>query len=414
MRQTQLPGWAEALFRPARYYAIVGGRGSGKSRSIASALVLMASQRKLRILCAREIQKSIKDSSKRLLDDEIARLGLGDAFLSTDTEIRGVNGSLFLFSGLRSNIANIKSMEGIDMCWVDEAQSVSQASLDVLIPTIRKEGSSLWFSWNPSKPTDPVDAMFCGESQPPRTVFRRVNYDDNPWFPETLRADMEYDKRRDPDKYAHIWRGKYLVRSEASVFRDWRIVGDDEAPSIPAGTLPRFGADWGFSVDPTVLVRCWVMRDTRTIYVDREAYGIGVSMVDLPSLFHTVEDSERWPILADSSGGIFIDHMRKHGFPKMQPAIKGPGSVEQGVEWLKSFTILVHAKCTHTIDELTCYSYEVDKQTGAVTSALADKDNHVIDALRYSVEGDRRGVGRPPPPKISPIPTRTAWSSRRA
>lgn len=399
-----LPDWASVLFdEEPRNIAVRGGRGGGKSRSIASALVLRAAQKPHRILCAREIQKSIKDSVKRLLDDEIERAGLRAFFTSTDTEIRGANGSLFLFAGLRTNVDSVKSMEGITICWIEEAQSVSQASLDVLIPTIRQPSSQLIFSWNPKAATDPVDAMFCGKTMPPRSKLVTVNYDANPWFPEVLRAELEYDKRRDPDKFRHVWQGEYLRNSERRVFKNWRV----EEFESPRDAVFRFGADWGFATDPTVLVRCYV--EGRSLYVDHEAYAVGVEIVDTPTLFLSVPDSERWPIVADSARPETISHMRRNGFPKIMAAVKGPRSLEEGVEWLKSHDIVVHPRCVHLIDELTLYSYKADPLTGAVLPVLDDRDNHVIDALRYACEGARRTQMNRTPPAIHAPPMASGW-----
>lgn len=408
--QARLPDWSAVFWQPdLRYIAIHGGRGSAKSHSIARALAIKAAEAPLRVLCAREIQKSIRDSSKRILDDVIREMGL-EGYTSTDTEIRHENGSLFIFAGLRSNIASIKSMEGIDIAWVDEAQSISQESMDVLIPTIRKAGSQLWFSWNPASKTDAVDVMFRGDVLPPRSAVLEVNYDSNPFFTDELRAEMEYVRARDPDKYMHVWEGKYAERSAATVFTDWRI-GDDVV--IPHDVAPRFGADWGFSVDPTTLVRCWVLHGARTIYFDQEAYAVGCSIADTPALFRTVPDSERFPIVADSSRPETIDHMRKNGFPKMMPAVKGPRSVVEGIEFMKGFHLVVHPRCKNLIDELRHYKYKVDKHTGAILAELQDGGDHLLDAGRYALEGDRRNLSaRPPPPKVVPISIASAWGRR--
>lgn len=406
MAKASLPDWAQVLFNEsARYIAVYGGRGSGKSRSIATALVLRAAQKPLRILCSREIQKSIKDSVKRLLDDEIARLDLSSFFTSTDTEIRGRNGSLFLFAGLRTNIDSIKSVEGIDICWIEEAQTVSQSSLDVLIPTIRKPGSQLWFSWNPKQDTDPVDAKFRGETAPPGTVACCVNWQDNPWFPDVLRAEMEYDRSRDIDKYRHIWEGDYLRNSEKRVLKNWTV----EEFDAPPDAVFRFGADWGFATDPTVLVRCYVIG--RKLYIDHEAYQVGCEIVDTPSLFLSVPESERWPMVGDSSRPETISHMRKNGFPKLMPAVKGARSVEEGVAFIQSHDVIIHPRCQHTIDEFTLYSYKTDPLTNAILPEIEDKNNHCIDALRYALEGVRRAVVKKPANANNlMLPTANRWS----
>ena len=230
-----------------RYRAAHGGRGSAKSHSFAQALVLKAAERPLRIGCFREIQKSIRDSVKRLLDDKIKASGLEGAFVSTDTEIRGHNGSLFIFGGLRTNPDAVKSTEGIDIAAVFEANRVSQRSWDLLIPTVRKPGSEIWAEWNPENEDDPVDAMFRGSSgAPPGSLVREVNWTDNPFFPEVLKRELEWDRKRDPDKYAHIWMGDYLRNSESRVFKNWSV----EEFERPAGTIFRLGADWGFSRRP--------------------------------------------------------------------------------------------------------------------------------------------------------------------
>lgn len=401
----QLPEVFADLWKPARYKAFYGGRGSAKSHSFAQALVIQAAQAPLRVLCAREIQKSIKDSVKRLLDDKIAASGLSSFYQSTETEIRGANGSLFVFGGLRTNADSIKSLEGIDRCWVEEANTVSQASLNILVPTIRKPNSELWFSWNPRYADDPVDAMFRGEAgPPPNSIVRQVNYTENPWFPDVLRDELEFDKRRDPDKYAHVWLGEYSRNSEARVFRNWTV----EAFDTPADAEFRFGADWGFATDPTVLVRCFLKG--RTLYVDAEAWAVGCEIDHTPKLFDSIAGARKWTITADSARPETVSYMRRQGF-RIVPAIKGQGSIEDGIEFLKSFDIIVHPNCKHVADELAMYSYKTDPLTGEILPVLEDKDNHTIDALRYALEALRRVR-----PKSKPEPSTNPpdlWGRKR-
>ena len=203
------------LFYPHRYKAFHGGRGSAKSHSFAKALISQAynadkMHKPIRILCAREIQRSIKDSVKLLLDDQIKFLGLQSHFTSLQNEIRGEGGSTFLFAGLgQLTTDQIKSMEGIDRCWIEEAQTISQRSLEVLIPTIRHPGSELWFSWNPRNANDPVDKLFRGEVTPQNAVIKKVNYDSNQFFPSELNEERKFDKEQKRDRYAHIWLGEY-------------------------------------------------------------------------------------------------------------------------------------------------------------------------------------------------------------
>ena len=279
----------------------------------------------------------------------------------------------------------MKSTEGLDIAAVFEAARVSQRSWDLLIPTVRKPGSEIWAEWNPENETDPVDQLFRSSGgAPPGSIVRQVNWEKNQFFPDVLRQEMEWDRGRDPDKYSHIWEGGYVRNSESRVFKNWKV---DDFEIDPTWIL-RQGADWGFSVDPSVLVQCAIVG--RNLYVIHEAYRVGCEIDFLPDLFRSVPDAERWPTIADSARPETISYMQRHGFPKMLKAIKGAKSLEEGVQFLQSFDIIVHPRCKRTVAELTNYSYEVDDLTNAVLPRLKDKDNHVIDSLRYACEGARR------------------------
>lgn len=385
----ETPRWALPLIAPARYKGAHGGRGSGKSHFFAELMIEENIAAKQDNVCLREIQRSLEFSVKKLLEQKISGLNAGAYFDVQDRRIKTAQGGVIIFEGMQNHTADsIKSLEGFKRAWVEEAQSLSQRSLDLLRPTIRGEDSELWFSWNPELPTDPIDALLRSENPPPGAVVAGCSYRDNPWLPEVLRVEMEYDKGRDPDKYAHVWLGEYQRNSESRVFRNWTV----EEFERPEGTVHRLGADWGFSVDPSVLVRCSV--DGRRLYVDHEAYMIGCEIDMLPDLFDRVPESRKWFITADSARPETISYMRNHGFPKINSAVKGPGSVEDGIEFLKSYDIVVHPRCKHLIDELTLYSYKTDPLTGEVLSVLADKDNHVIDSLRYACEAIRRVTKR--------------------
>jgi phage terminase large subunit len=385
--QLQTPEWAVPLLEPSRYKAAWGGRGSGKSHFFAEMMIeahILDQSR--RSVCVREIQKSLQQSVKRLLETKIIAMNAGAYFEVQESVIKSKKGDgAIIFQGMQNHTSDsIKSLEGYDCAWVEEAQSLSQTSLDLLRPTIRKPGSELWFSWNPRQQSDPVDFLLRGPEPPKDAQVIKVNFSDNPWFPDVLRDEMEYDLRRDPDKYQHVWQGQYLTNSSARVFRNWKI-DDFEAPPE---AIHRLGADWGFAVDPTVLVRCHIIG--RTLYIDYEAYMVGCEIVNTPDLFMTIPEAERWPIVADSARPETISHMRKNGFPKIMGAVKGAKSVEEGIEFLKNYDIVVHPRCRHTIDELSLYSYRTDPLTGRVLPLLQDKKNHVIDALRYACEGVRR------------------------
>ncbi len=375
---------------PSRYKGAHGGRGSGKSHFFAEMLVERCLLKPgTRAACVREVQKSLKNSVKLLVEDKIRKLGVASQFEILEAEIRTPGGGVIIFQGMQNHTADsIKSLEGFDVAWVEEAQSLSQRSLDLLRPTIRAPGSELWFSWNPNKPDDPVDVLLRGEKPPADAIVREVNWQDNPWFPPELKADLEDDRARDPDKYLHIWGGAYSLNSEARVFRNWTV----EEFEPPSDAVFRFGADWGFAIDPTVLVRCYI--DGRKLYVDREAWQVGCEIDHTPALFDTIPGSRKWRIRADSARPETVSYMKRKGF-SIIGAIKGTGSIEDGIEFLRSFDIIVHPRCVKVTTELTLYSYKVDDHTGEILPVLDDKNNHTIDALRYALEELRRSGYKP-------------------
>lgn len=217
--EVQIPEKLMGLFDPWRFKALHGGRGGAKSRSIAAALIAMSQQVPLRILCVREVQNSIRDSVKRVLDDEIGRQKANNFFTSLDTRIVAPNGTEFIFEGLRHNYDKIKSYEGIDICWVEEAHTCSQISIDTLEPTIRKAGSEIWYSWNPRFPGDPVHKKFKGpDGPPPRSLVIEINHKDNPWFPAELHEHMMYMKEKDYEKYLHVYEGQPIGDGGAIIF----------------------------------------------------------------------------------------------------------------------------------------------------------------------------------------------------
>jgi phage terminase large subunit len=362
-----------------------GGRGSGKTTSFGLALLIIAMQDCKRFLCTREIQKSIKQSVHKLLGDLIQGYEL-PGFTIKNESIKHLNGSEFVFAGIKSNIESIKSMEGIDYCWVEEAAKVSKNSWDVLIPTIRKEGSEIWITYNPDLETDETHQRFVVNPNPASNV-QLVNYDDNPFFPEVLRKEMEYDRSVDFEKYEHVWLGKCASKTDAQIFRNKYEVTDFETPDLSKVYENRFfyGADWGFSQDPTTLNRSFIM--DKRLYIDYEAYGVGVELDEIPQLFDSVPEARKWPIKADCSRPETISHVKGKGF-NISAAKKWQGSVEDGIEYLRSFEkIVVHPRCKHTIDEMKFYCYKVDKNTGEILPIIVDKHNHCIDGIRYSLDG---------------------------
>lgn len=381
--EIELPEIFSDIFEPARYKVYYGGRGSSKSHSVARYILLRSLRSKIRILCTRELQNSITESVYRLFCELIDQYSLGHLFSITNATIScTLTGSEYIFKGLAKNTEAIKSTEAVDLCWVEEAEKVSERSWELLIPTIRKPGSEFLITFNPSDEEDPVYKRFI-TSPPPNSIVRLVNYTDNPWFPDVLeqeRADME---ARDPERHRHVWLGAPRTQSDAQVFRNRVKVVDFK---VPPDVQFRFGADWGFGCDPTALVRCFVYG--RGLYIDHELYEFGVQLTELGQKFAHVPLSFRHPIMCDPSRPETIEFMRRpeNGAYDCQPANRWEGSIEDGIEFMKSFdAIFVHPRCTNTAYELRRFSYKIDKHTDRVLPKLDETWNHAIDAIRYSL-----------------------------
>ncbi|MDE9474190.1 PBSX family phage terminase large subunit [Xenorhabdus bovienii] len=371
-----------------------GGRGGGKSVEIARALVLLGAIEPMTILCAREFQNSINDSVLALLESEIYSLGLAHFYRVKNNEIEGLNGTRFTFKGLRNNINSIKSMHGIRVCWVEEAQTVSQDSWDILGPTVRANKSEVWVSYNPREEEDPTyQLMKRHEADPPDggVIIRKVNYGDNAFFPDVLRHEMAYCKRVDYEAYEHIWLGLPKAISEAVIFS-----GKYREEMFPDDLWKQadrlfFGADFGFANDPSTLIRCFIL-DLK-LYVEYEAYGVGVELDELPQFYDSIPLSRKWPIHGDNSRPETISYLSRQGFT-IDGATKWPGSVEDGITYLKGFEeIIIHPRCKHMVEEARLYSYKTDRLTGEVLPVVLDKHNHCWDAVRYSLDGYITSVG---------------------
>jgi phage terminase large subunit len=398
----------EPLFQGwPRFLGIHGGRGGAKSWTFAEiALARMVKNQNLSIVCVREVQKSLDQSVKRLLEQKIEQHRLEDYFDVKSTQIRAKRGSgLVIFQGLSDHTAeSIKSLEGYDIAWIDEAQAIKKRSLDILRPTIRKPNSQIWASWNPINETDPIDVLLRGPNKVADSVVVHANYVDNPWCPESLLAEARYDQRTDPEKYAHVWLGDYLKFSEARVFKNWRV----EEFDTPPDAILRFGVDWGFSPDPTVLLRGFIVG--RQLFIDYEAYEVECEIEDTPALFLTVPQSEIWTLACASDRPERVKSIRRAGF-KAHSVLREQHSVEEGVEFLRGFQIIIHPRCKRTAAEMRLYSRKIDPLTNKVLPVLEDKNNHCIDAMRYMVDEVRR-VGRAQvgTSDIAPPPIAQRWS----
>ena len=368
------PLWKNAKRRNYIY----GGRGSGKSHDVAEYCLFRAYQAKIKVLCTRELQNSIADSVYSLLKNKITDMKLDFFFTVYKDRIVGNNGSEFIFKGIHNNVSEIKSMENISIAWLEESQSLSRESIDVIVPTIRAPGSILIFTFNPYKDNDPIYVEMKNATEDDLVI--KANYSDNPWFPEELRLEMERDKKNDYQKYLWVWEGECLGLSDAQIFRGKYVVENFETPK---NADFHFGADWGFANDPTTIVRSFIVGND--LYIDMCAGKVGCDLEDTPSLFNKVQGSSIYPIYADSARPETISFMRSKHY-NVIAAEKWNGSVEDGIQYLRSFSCIhIHERCKAVAEEFDLYQYKVDRQTGEVLRIPVDKFNHYIDAIRYSL-----------------------------
>ena len=369
-----------------RNMVLYGGRGGGKSWIAAFFLICRAVKEEgLVILCTREIQNTIKDSVHSILVSIIEQLQLESRFTITKNEIISDMGSRFIFKGLYRNIQGIKSTEGIDYVWIEEAQTISQESIDLLWPTVRKPGSQFIITFNPAQENDPIYNRFITDDRPD-TLKIKINYDENPFFPDVLMAEMEYDKEYNYNKYLHVWEGECKSITDACIFKGKFTVKDFKTPE---GVHFLYGADWGFSNDPSCILRCFI--DDGFLYIDQEAGGVGIEIEELPQLWDNIDGVRNNQVVADNARPETISFMKRKGF-FVKPSKKGKDSIEEGIEFIRSFKMVyIHPRCKNVAYEFKAYSYKEDRLTGDILPIVVDKDNHYIDSLRYALEDARKG-----------------------
>jgi len=388
--QFQLPEKIAPILGPPRgsvlYRALYGGRGSAKSFSAATVAAIWGAAEPIRVLCTREYQSSIRESFLAELKGAIAastwltqRYDVGTDYLRSKS-----TGSQFIFRGLRRNIQSIRSLARIDLTIVEEAEDVPEESWLALEPTVfRNPNTEVWALWNPNKDGSPVDQRF-RKRPPKRALIAEVNWNDNPFFPPHMEQLRRRDQERlDPNTYAHIWDGAYLVNSNAQIFANkWKVKLFEPSPSWDG---PYQGGDFGFSMDPTAAVRCYIGGDI--LYVSHEAGGLRLELDQTGStICQKIPDYERYVSRWDSSAPGSISMIQRHGLPKAVGVEKWPGSVEDGIRFLHNFKrIIVHPRCVELIKELRLYSYEVDRLTNDILPVIVDAHNHYIDSLRYAV-----------------------------
>jgi phage terminase large subunit len=402
MAKINLPEWSQFLNEPCRYKVAYGGRGSGKSWAFAMMLLLQGIKSPQRILCAREVQRSLKDSVHQLLTDQIESMGLNDFYQITDTEIRGKNGTMILFAGLHNNsVTTIKSFEGVSRCWVEEAQTVSKRSWDILIPTIRKPDSEIWITFNPDLDTDETYKRFV-VNPPSSASVKKVNWDQNPWFPETLREEKDQLKERDMDSYLNVWEGHTRQMLDGAVYanelrkaqEDGRIRELIIDKSIPVQLF--FDLGWA---------------DMTSIWFVQALPGGEVRFIDFYQ--NCQKTIDHYVQVIHDRGYIYKDWWLPHDAEhknmtgkSVKDILEGMGkpvritpklSIADGINaarLLMGRSFFDETRCADGLQNLRHYRYDVDANTKMFSNKpLHDQHSHAADSFRYAAVGLDENVG---------------------
>lgn len=415
----EFPQKLQCLFKPARYKVLYGGRGGAKSWGIARALLIQAAQRPLRVLCAREFQTSLKDSVHKLLCDQVVALGLESFYDITQATIRGKNGSEFNFVGLKNNVANVKSYEGVDICWVEEAQTVSRLSWNTLIPTIRKEKSEIWISFNPELETDETYQRFVVHA-PENAIVQKINWSDNPWFPETLREEKDALKSRDPASYNVVWEGMCRLTVDGAIFaREMQMAElEGRITRVPYDASKPVHAifDLGWSDATAIWFLQFVGMETRLI---RYIEGSQLTMTDYLAKMQTYgyiydtlwlpHDAENKTLAAN--GRSIEEIVRAAGYKtRIIPRTPIADSINAARTIFRG-CYFDRENCHEGLQCLRHYRYEVDPETGQFSrNPLHDQYSHGADAFRMIglMVNEPRKM-RQPKPVISNYAGSNSW-----
>lgn len=415
--RAEFPAKLECLFVPenSRYRILYGGRGGSKSWNVARALLVKGAKSPMRFLCAREYQTSIKDSVHKLLTDQIFALGLESFYEITQSSIRGKNGTEFAFVGLKNNIANIKSFEGVDICWVEEAQTVSKLSWNVLIPTIRKDKSEIWITFNPELETDETFQRFV-VNPPANAVVQKINWSDNPWFPETLELERQALKNRDIEAYNTVWEGICRQTIDGAIFAKEMTLAEIEGriTKVPYDATKPVHAifDLGWA-DNTA---CWLMQ-----FIGQELHFIRYFEDNQKTITYYLQEMQKFGYLYDTlwlphdaaakslgTGRSIEEIVRAAGF-KVQMLDRVP--IADSINAARTIFNKCYFDRENTSDGLNClrhYQYDVDVETGAFSQKpLHNIYSHGADAFRYV--GLMVNEPRKPKPRRPDYQPITSW-----
>jgi|SRR5215831_16264196 len=391
--RAEFPHAFHELFQPHRYKSFYGGRGGAKSWNFARALLIQGAQRPLRILCARETMESIAESVHRLLSDQIKLLGLDSFYVIEKVRITGRNGTEITFAGLAHNVGSIKSAESVDICWVEEAQAVSKESWNTLIPTIRKDGSEIWLSWNPDFEDDPTYQMFV-VNPPPDAYCRKVTWRENDWFPEVLKREMEHMRLTDPDEYEHTWNGSCISLLQSAIYANElrQVDREERIQKVPYDRSRPVDCAWDLGYGDMTAI--WMYQSTtfeyRLIdYLEDRARPLQwylQAMQQKGYLFGT--DFLPWDIgthAAQMGSGRSIEELMRLAGRKVRIIPKL--SVSDGIAAARTIfpqCWFDRERCEAGLRALRHYRYgEVKTLNHSTREPLHDKSSHGADAFRY-------------------------------
>lgn len=391
--KVEVPEALQPLLQAARYKGAFGGRGGAKSHFFAEQIVLRCFAQPTRVVCIREVQNSLRESVRQLIIDKIEKFELGDFFQVLDAEVRGRNGSLIVFKGMQSYSAeSIKSLEGFDVAWVEEAQSLSHVSLRLLRPTIRKPGSELWFSWNPRHKRDAVDELLRGPTPPDDSLVVPVGWQDNPWFPDVLKAEMKQDYARDPEMADHVWGGNYEIVTEGAYYAKLLFEAETQGrvTSVPYDASEPVYTAWDLGLDDSTAV--WFAQifgaeiriidyfETRNVAL----IEIAKRIKELPYVYaehympHDIETREI------STATTRREQCEKIGLRPIRPGAKL--AVADGINAVRTLLpkcVFDQRKCEKGLEALQAYRTELNQEKNVFGARpLHDWSSHGADAFR--------------------------------
>ena len=391
----EFPEKLKFLFRPARYKVAYGGRGSGKSWGFADALLIQGATKSLRVLCAREVQNSIKDSVHRLLKDQIERLGLNEYYTVLDTEIRGrQTDTLFLFSGLSNQTAeSIKSIEGVDICWVEEAKNVTKKSWDILTPTIRKPGSEIWVTFNPDLETDETYKRFVADP-PADCVSVEINWRDNPWFDAVLEQERQDTLRRDPDSYPNIWDGKPKRVVDGAVYKDeiTKLYDEQRARNVPADPILKVHTVWDLGWNDAMAIGFWQRSGSEVRCIDyieasHQTLDWYAAQLDKKPYRYGKHFIPHDGAAKNFQTGKSTEEILKKLLGQNKIVVGKALDIEEGIRAARMMFPRLYidaSKCERLLECLKRYRRHISKTTDEPTGPLHDQYSHGADMFRYA------------------------------